>query len=343
MTYPATNLQLEFDDATGEWSYKEAAYDYPNPTPPTWTGYTTPDPDFEFAPTEDDDDDDRDPCPEGYIYDEALKQCVPDPDYNPSRYAGDPTGGGGGEDTTDDNYVDFKKMDVNEMKQWGKKEGIIDRYGFYTGPKKSTMPDEAAFLYPPYSLIAKPLSQMGLDSQASRFVNEMRRKGGQIYNPHEQTNLAGNVYFPENPVPWGTYAMGTMYNNTKKSVITDPANIGSKQVTSVTGKTLDKIQNEIAEEKKKQQEQKTRQEQIKTQEMVDDAVTRSDSTTTVTGADKGVGSRPSKDSTYLINQKGDKGIQGRRNESAYRAAIEKNIKANPSSYSKEQGGFTKGR
>ena len=322
MTYPATNLQLEFDDATGEWSYKEAAYDYPNPTPPTWTGYTTPDPDFEFAPTEDDDDDDRDPCPEGYIYDEALKQCVPDPDYNPSRYAGDPTGGGGGEDTTDDNYVDFKKMDVNEMKQWGKKEGIIDRYGFYTGPKKSTMPDEAAFLYPPYSLIAKPLSQMGLDSQASRFVNEMRRKGGQIYNPHEQTNLAGNVYFPENPVPWGTYAMGTMYNNTKKTsgtIHTDPATIGTEQVTSVTMKTLDQIQNEIAEEKLKKAKADAIKAEAQANIIIDSVDTSGDTYTKIQPKDRSEGGgtgytftpkdpKPVKDKQYAHPAMGGKSV-----------------------------------
>ena len=98
MTYPATNLQLQFNNDTGEWSYTEVAYDYPNPTPPTWQGYTTPDPEFEFAPDTPDTDPDPDPCPDGYIYDEALKQCVPDPDYNPARYAGEPTGGGGDDD-----------------------------------------------------------------------------------------------------------------------------------------------------------------------------------------------------------------------------------------------------
>ena len=93
MTYPATNLQLQFDNNTGEWSYTEVAYDYPNPTPPTWQGYTTPDTEFESAPDTPDTPTDDDPCPEGYIYDAALKQCVPDPDYNPARYAGEPTGG----------------------------------------------------------------------------------------------------------------------------------------------------------------------------------------------------------------------------------------------------------
>ena len=56
--------------------------------------------------------------------------------------------------------------------------------------------------------------------------------------------------------------MCTMYINTKKTsgtIHTDPSTIGTEQITSVTGKTLDQIQNEIAQEKLKQ-------EQIKTQE-----------------------------------------------------------------------------
>lgn len=91
-TYPATNLKLTYDDVNDSWSYTEEAYEYTNPTPPTWSGYTSPDPDFEFAPTEPDTSDpinpDDDPCPEGYIYDSTLKQCVPDPNYAPQSFLG---------------------------------------------------------------------------------------------------------------------------------------------------------------------------------------------------------------------------------------------------------------
>ena len=111
MTYSSTNLRLTYDDNTNQWSYTEADYEYANPTPPTWSGYTSSDPDFEFAPETPDTspDPDNDPCPEGYIYDNTLKQCVPDPDYAPRQFMGEPTGG-------DDN-TDTNKIPSNEQKE----------------------------------------------------------------------------------------------------------------------------------------------------------------------------------------------------------------------------------
>ena len=97
-TYPATNLRLELNNDTGEWSYVEQAYEYNNTPPPTWSGYTSSDPDFEFAPDTPDNttptDPDEDPWPAGYIYDTTLKQCVPDPNYAPRQFLGEPQGGG---------------------------------------------------------------------------------------------------------------------------------------------------------------------------------------------------------------------------------------------------------
>ena len=94
MTYSSTNLRLTYDNDTNQWSYTEADYEYANPTPPTWSGYTSSDPDFEFAPEVPDTptDPNTDPCPAGYIYDNTLKQCVPDPNYAPRQFMGEPTG-----------------------------------------------------------------------------------------------------------------------------------------------------------------------------------------------------------------------------------------------------------
>ena len=94
MTYPSTNLRLTYDNNTNQWSYTEADYEYANPTPPTWSGYTSSDPDFEFAPEVPDTNQppSEDPCPAGYIYDNTLKQCVPDPNYAPRQFMGEPTG-----------------------------------------------------------------------------------------------------------------------------------------------------------------------------------------------------------------------------------------------------------
>ena len=94
MTYSSTNLRLTYDNDTNQWSYTEADYEYANPTPPTWSGYTSSDPDFEFAPEVPDTNQppSEDPCPAGYIYDNTLKQCVPDPNYAPRQFMGEPTG-----------------------------------------------------------------------------------------------------------------------------------------------------------------------------------------------------------------------------------------------------------
>ena len=113
MTYPSTNLRLTYDNNTNEWSYTEADYEYANPTPPTWSGYTSKDPDFKFAPEESETNQppSEDPCPAGYIYDNTLKQCVPDPNYAPRQWSGEPTGG------SDDNFSDTNKIPSNEQKE----------------------------------------------------------------------------------------------------------------------------------------------------------------------------------------------------------------------------------
>ena len=113
MTYPSTNLRLTYDNNTNEWSYTEADYEYANPTPPTWSGYTSKDPDFKFAPEESETNQppSQDPCPEGYIYDNTLKQCVPDPNYAPRQWRGEPTGG------SNDNFSDTNKIPSNEQKE----------------------------------------------------------------------------------------------------------------------------------------------------------------------------------------------------------------------------------
>ena len=55
--------------------------------------FSTADPSFEYAPVPpaDDTEPESDPCPPGYVYDETLKQCVPDPNYqNPFKYLYEP-------------------------------------------------------------------------------------------------------------------------------------------------------------------------------------------------------------------------------------------------------------
>ena len=77
-TYNGTNMGLE-QDASGNWVFT-------NPTQAfiDTDSFPTADPEFQYAPTDTTtppEDETTDPCPAGYIYDETLKQCVPDPNY----------------------------------------------------------------------------------------------------------------------------------------------------------------------------------------------------------------------------------------------------------------------
>jgi hypothetical protein len=92
--YKGNNIGLSFD-GTG-WSFNNLPQNFIDPD-----AFSTPDPVFPTAPTETTTPDDStpDPCPPGYVYDETLKQCVPDPNYqNPFRQ--DNNQGGGQDDNT---------------------------------------------------------------------------------------------------------------------------------------------------------------------------------------------------------------------------------------------------
>jgi len=89
--YKGNNIGLSFD-GTG-WSFNNTPQDFIDPN-----AFSTPDPKFPTAPTTPTTPDPTpDPCPAGYVYDEELKQCVPDPNYqNPFRQ--DNNQGGGQDD-----------------------------------------------------------------------------------------------------------------------------------------------------------------------------------------------------------------------------------------------------
>ena len=249
MTYPATNLQLQFDNNTGEWSYTEVAYNYPNPTPPTWQGYTTPDPEFEFAPdTPDTPDTDDDPCPDGYIYDAALKQCVPDPDYNPARYAGEPTGGG--DDQPQATRVEFDAS-TPEGRKAMYEHGLEHGY-FTTDTSKGGAYEFQGAKKAPYLGPFTVAAQFGENREYERYQNELQKEDARRKAAGQPPILAQAIGFyglAPSFKNWGSYAIDTV---TPKNIHTsDPSTIGTEQITSVTGKTLDQIQNEIAEEKLK--------------------------------------------------------------------------------------------
>ena len=104
-----TNLQLTYNESTDSWSYQNVDYEYPSSGANSWSGFTSADPDFEFVPEQDDQEQNNDTvCPPGYIYDETLKQCLPDPEYRAPDYYGAPEqGGGGGDDNQGAEFIEF--------------------------------------------------------------------------------------------------------------------------------------------------------------------------------------------------------------------------------------------
>ena len=81
--YKGNNIGLSYDAAAGTWSFNNTPQDFIDPN-----AFSTPDPKFPTAPTTPTTptEPEQDPCPPGYIYDKALKQCVPDPNYqNPFK------------------------------------------------------------------------------------------------------------------------------------------------------------------------------------------------------------------------------------------------------------------
>jgi len=76
--YKGNNIGLSYDAAAGTWSFNNTPQDFIDPN-----AFSTPDPKFPTAPTTPTTptEPEQDPCPPGYIYDNSLKQCVPDPNY----------------------------------------------------------------------------------------------------------------------------------------------------------------------------------------------------------------------------------------------------------------------
>ena len=91
MYYKGNNIGLNYDAATGTWVFNNEPQDFVDTN-----AFTTADPEFEMAPVVDDEEEEDDNCPEGYIYDSTLKQCVPDPSVQNSYM--ETTNDGGGND-----------------------------------------------------------------------------------------------------------------------------------------------------------------------------------------------------------------------------------------------------
>ena len=281
-TYPATNLQLQYNSDNDEWSFNEVAYDYPTGQVPSWQGYTTPDIPF----PEDDDggggngDDDRDPCPPGYIYDDSLKQCIPDANYQAPSYAGEP----GDDDRRDE--PEFLEFDASTpegrkaMYEHGLEHGYFtddtSRGGAYEflGAPKTEMPLWGV----------KWLAQFGEDSEYNRYINELAREDAKRKAAGQSPILAQAVGFfglAESFKNWGSYAMNVASNirtdtttgfqrTTPQDVEAPSADVfnqrglGAADVSSY--RTFEDQEAELEQERKQEiHEERVNQEKIKTE------------------------------------------------------------------------------
>ena len=125
MKYKGNNIGLSFD-GTG-WSFTNTAQDYIDTS-----AFSSPDPAFPIATTPESpetEEPENDPCPPGYKYDNRLKQCVPDPEFqNPFLEQNEVRGGqdrdpvripGTNRFTTDDNFIatdaEYEAMTPKEL------------------------------------------------------------------------------------------------------------------------------------------------------------------------------------------------------------------------------------
>ena len=256
-----TNLQLTYNEDTDSWSYQNVDYEYPSSGGNSWSGFTSSDPDFEYAPTEPDTsqpDPDGDPCPAGYIYDNELKQCVPDPNYRAPAYYGDPQDDGG-DDNQGAEFIEFDSSTPQGRKamfEHGKNKGYFDttsttKGGAYEFQGSPQAPD---FLPP----IVKGLAQFGQDSQYNRYINELNKLNNQRLAEGKPAVLAQAVGFfglSKTFQDWGNATMAihspnstTGFQGPYRTETTD-RNIG--------GVNVDSLERELRKEKLKQEQAKT--------------------------------------------------------------------------------------
>jgi len=138
MYYKGNNIGLNYDAATGTWSFDNTPNDFIDTE-----AFSSQDPKFDYVPPQNTtpDEPDDDPCPEGYVYDSTLKQCVIDPNYqNPFSEQQNQGGGndapavriaGTNKTTTNGNFkasdAEYKAMSSSELIENYKQRGFIKK------------------------------------------------------------------------------------------------------------------------------------------------------------------------------------------------------------------------
>tara|TARA_R100001510_G_C7607534_1_gene172108 strand:+ start:40 stop:984 length:945 start_codon:yes stop_codon:yes gene_type:complete len=158
--YKGNNIGLNYDAATGTWSFTNQPQDFIDPN-----SFSTTDQDFVYAPpdTVDPDTPEQDPCPPGYIYDTELKQCVPDPNYQAPDFLGQTQYYN--EPQEADPFISFDASSAEGRKfmyDHAMDKGYINSKGQLLGPPKA-----------PNIGFMTPVAQFGITRQYNRWLKEL--------------------------------------------------------------------------------------------------------------------------------------------------------------------------
>ena len=171
--YKGTDIGLNYNAELGEWEFTNQAKNFID----TDT-FSSPDPEFPTAPPEDDEEEETPDCPDGYVYNETLKQCVPDPDYE-NTYRGDEqqqTGGGG----TIENFIPSDTERERQIKSGDAKSYIdnLKKRGFITEQDGKLFLKTESF---GQNLASAAFSRFGLGDEPKakmdRIIQDLQRMG----------------------------------------------------------------------------------------------------------------------------------------------------------------------
>jgi len=171
--YKGTDIGLNYNAELGEWEFTNQAKNFID----TDT-FSSPDPEFPTAPPEDDEEEETPDCPDGYVYNETLKQCVPDPDYE-NTYRGDEqqqTGGGG----TIENFIPSDTERERQIKSGDAKSYIdnLKKRGFITEQDGKLFLKTESF---GQTLASAAFSRFGLadepKAKMNRIIQDLQRMG----------------------------------------------------------------------------------------------------------------------------------------------------------------------
>jgi len=294
-----TNLQLTYNENTDSWSYQNVNYEYPSSSGNSWSGFTSPDPDFEYVPDTPDTsqpDGDDDPCPAGYIYDNELKQCVPDPNYRAPDYYGAPAPDDtSGRDSTGGNdFIEFDSSTPQGRKamyEHGLEKGYFTPDAMAGDTSKGGAYEIAG---PPETKawgFIKPIAQFGIDKQYDRWINELNKLNNERLAQGKPAVLAQAIGFfglSKTFNDWSNYATNINVHSDVSDVSTNVTDVGEDVITSVSGDEIDSEKARITADKKQAEADLAKMEALdKGQSFTDD---KGDTYTKVTENQTGVGS-----------------------------------------------------